>query len=127
MIKIAINGFGRIGRNVVRALYENGYADKVTVVAINDLAPVESSAHMLSYDSAHGRFNAQVQHDGSSISVNGNTIPMFSNRDPSQLPWAELDVDIVFECTGFFRSKEKASLHLQAGAKKFWYQRQASN
>lgn len=118
MIKIAINGFGRIGRNVVRALYENGYADKVTVVAINDLAPVESSAHMLSYDSAHGRFNAQVQHDGSSISVNGNTIPMFSNRDPSQLPWSELDVDIVFECTGFFRSKEKASLHLQAGAKK---------
>ncbi len=118
MIKIAINGFGRIGRNVLRALYENGYQEAVSVVAINDLAPVESNVHLLSFDSTHGRFNAQVSHTDDSLTVNGASIAMFNQRDPSKLPWADLEVDVVLECTGFFRSNEKASLHLQAGAKK---------
>lgn len=118
MLKIAINGFGRIGRNVLRALYENGYSDQVKIVAINDLAPTESNAHMLSYDSTHGRFNAKVDFTENSISVNDERIPVTMQRDPNLLPWKELDVDIVFECTGFFRSREKAKLHLDAGAKK---------
>lgn len=118
MLKIAINGFGRIGRNVLRALYENGYSDQVKIIAINDLAPTESNAHMLSYDSTHGRFNAKVDFTENSISVNDDRIPVTMQRDPSLLPWKELDVDIVFECTGFFRSREKAKLHLDAGAKK---------
>lgn len=118
MINIAINGFGRIGRNVIRALYENGYQDKVKVVAINDLAPIESNAHLLQYDTTHGRFNANVEFDDNSISINGEKIPAFLQRDPAQLPWAELGVDIVFECTGFFRSRDKADLHIKAGAKK---------
>ena len=118
MIKVAINGFGRIGRNVIRALYENGYSDRVEVVAINDLAPTESNAHLLQFDTTHGRFNAKVDYTDDSISINGNRIPAFMQRDPAQLPWADLGVDIVFECTGFFRARDKANLHLQAGAKK---------
>lgn len=118
MINIAINGFGRIGRNVVRALYENGYDEHFKVVAINDLAPIESNAHLLQYDTTHGRFNAAVLFDDDSISINGEKIPAFMQRDPAQLPWQELDVDVVFECTGFFRSRETADLHIQAGAKK---------
>jgi len=118
MINIAINGFGRIGRNVVRALHENGYQDKVKVVAINDLAPIESNAHLLQFDTTHGRFNAQIDHDEDSLMIDGKKIPAFMQRDPAQLPWKELNVDIVFECTGFFRTREKADLHLQAGAKK---------
>lgn len=118
MIKVAINGFGRIGRNVIRALYENGYADRVEVVAINDLAPIESNAHLLQFDTTHGRFNAKVDFADDSISINDRRIPAFMQRDPAQLPWAELGVDIVFECTGFFRTRDKANLHLQAGAKK---------
>ncbi|MFT6407593.1 MAG: glyceraldehyde 3-phosphate dehydrogenase [Arenicella sp.] len=118
MIKVAINGFGRIGRNILRALYENGYRDKVEVVAINDLAPTESNAHLLQYDTTHGRFNAKVEFNDDSISIDGVTIPAFMQRDPSKLPWGDLDVDIVFECTGFFRARDKADLHIQAGAKK---------
>jgi len=118
MIKVAINGFGRIGRNVLRALYENGYIDKVEIVAINDLAPIESNAHLLQYDTTHGRFNAKVDFTDDSISVNGASIPAFMQRDPAKLPWEDLNVDIVFECTGFFKARDKADLHLQAGAKK---------
>ncbi len=118
MIKVAINGFGRIGRNVLRALYENGYSDKIQIVAINDLAPTEANAHLLQYDTTHGRFNAKVDYSDDTISVDGVVIPVFMQRDPSALPWADLDVDIVFECTGFFRTRDKADLHLQAGAKK---------
>lgn len=118
MLNIAINGFGRIGRNVLRALYENGYQDRVKVVAINDLAPTESNAHLLQFDTTHGRFNAKVDYTDDSISIDDEQIPAFMQRDPATLPWRELKVDIVFECTGFFRSKEKADLHLQAGAKK---------
>lgn len=118
MINIAINGFGRIGRNVIRALYENGYQNQFKVVAINDLAPIESNAHLLQFDTTHGRFNANVKYNETSISIDGDEIPAFMQRDPSKLPWKELKVDIVFECTGFFRSREKANLHLDAGAKK---------
>jgi len=118
MIKIAINGFGRIGRNVVRAIYENSYRDDVMIVAINDLSPIDMNAHLLQFDSAHGRFNANVEYDDESLTINGDKIPTFMQRDPEQLPWEELQVDVVMECTGFFRSKDKASLHLNAGAKK---------
>lgn len=118
MIKIAINGFGRIGRNVLRAIYEYDHEGQFEVVAINDLAPTESNVHLLQYDTTHGRFNAQCSATEDSISVNGRSIPAFMERDPAKLPWQELGVDIVFECTGFFRSRKKASLHLQAGARK---------
>ena len=118
MIKVAINGFGRIGRNVLRALYENGYKDKVQIVAINDLAPTESNVHLLQYDTTHGRFNAKLEYADDSISIDGEKIPAFMQRDPAKLPWSDLAVDIVFECTGFFRARDKADLHLQAGAKK---------
>jgi glyceraldehyde 3-phosphate dehydrogenase len=118
MIKVAINGFGRIGRNVLRALYENGYRDKVEIVAINDLAPIESNAHLLQYDTTHGRFNAKVDYSDDNISVDGISIPAFMQRDPINLPWGDLGVDIVFECTGFFRTREHAGLHIKAGAKK---------
>ncbi len=118
MLKVAINGFGRIGRNVLRALYENDYQDRIQIVAINDLAPTESNAHLLQYDSTHGRFNAQVDFSDDSISINGEPIPAFMQRDPAQLPWQELGVDVVMECTGFFRSRDKAALHQHAGANK---------
>ena len=117
-MKIAINGFGRIGRNVLRALYENGYQDRIEIVAINDLAPTETNAHLLQYDTTHGRFNAEITSDVDSISINGKSIPALMQRDPAKLPWKDLAVDIEFECTGFFRTKEKASLHLEAGAAK---------
>ncbi|MBL4673585.1 MAG: type I glyceraldehyde-3-phosphate dehydrogenase [Arenicella sp.] len=118
MIKVAINGFGRIGRNVLRALHENGYKEKIEVVAINDLAPIESNAHLLQYDTTHGRFNAKVEFTDDSISIEGVAIPTYMQRDPEKLPWGDLSVDIVFECTGFFRAREQANLHIKAGAKK---------
>lgn len=118
MINIAINGFGRIGRNIIRALYESGRDKEFCIVAINDLAPTETNAHLLQYDTTHGRFNHDVGFSKDSISIDGNTIPAFMVRDPAELPWGDLNVDIVFECTGIFRSKEKAGLHQQAGAKK---------
>ena len=118
MINIAINGFGRIGRNIVRAIYESGYQEEINIVAINDLAPIDMNAHLLEFDSTHGRFNAKISYDETSLSINGNSIATFMQRDPEQLPWRELKVDVVFECTGFFRTQEKAQLHIAAGAKK---------
>ena len=119
-IRIAINGFGRIGRNILRALYENGYrtdsAHPLQVVAINDLAPTATNAHLLQYDSVHGRFGGDVQHDNNSLTVNGDRIAICAVRNPEELPWREQRVDIVLECTGLFTSKEKASAHLRAGA-----------
>ena len=105
-IKVAINGFGRIGRNILRALYESGRTGEVQVVAINDLGNAETNAHLLQYDTAHGRFNGEVSVDGDSLVVNGDKIRVLSERDPAKLPWGELGVDVVHECTGFFASKE---------------------
>jgi len=117
-IRVAINGFGRIGRNVLRALYESEKNYDLKIVAINDLGDASINAHLLKYDTAHGRFNAHVEHTDSSIIVNGDTISVTSERNPADLPWAEQNIDVVFECTGIFQSKEAASAHLEAGAKK---------
>ncbi len=119
-IKIAINGYGRIGRNILRAIYEHGYTDKVEVVAINDLANAEMNVHLTKYDSVHHQFDADVNYDAdkSMMTVNGDKIKVFNERNPADLPWGELGVDVVCECTGVFRNKEKASGHLEAGAKK---------
>ncbi len=118
MINIAINGYGRIGRNVVRALYEAQDKYPIRIVAINDLGDAAINAHLTKYDTVHGRFNAEVTHDEEAISINGDRIKIFSERDPSNLPWGELNVDVVLECTGIFTSKETASKHIEAGAKK---------
>ncbi|WP_420413415.1 type I glyceraldehyde-3-phosphate dehydrogenase [Roseibium sp.] len=116
--KVAINGFGRIGRNVLRAIVESGRTD-IEVVGINDLGPVETNAHLLRYDSVHGKFPATVSVDGETISIDGGTpIKVTAIRDPKELPWGELGVDVAMECTGIFNSKEKASAHLDAGAKR---------
>ncbi|MDQ7089771.1 MAG: type I glyceraldehyde-3-phosphate dehydrogenase [Methylococcales bacterium] len=117
-IKVAINGYGRIGRNIVRALYEAGRTDEIEIVAINDLGNPETNAHLTKYDTVHGRFAGEVSVDGDYMIVNGDKIKVLSERDPSKLPWAELGIDVVHECTGFFASKAKASAHLEAGAKK---------
>ena len=116
-VRVAINGFGRIGRNVVRAIYESGRKD-IDIVAVNDLGPVETNAHLLRYDSVHGRFPSQVKVDGDTINVGTDSFKVLAERDPSKLPWGDLDIDIVMECTGIFTSKEKASAHLSAGAKR---------
>ncbi len=117
-IKVAINGFGRIGRNVLRAVYESGRNDEIQIVAINDLADAATNAHLTQYDTAHGKFPGTVAVDGSDLIVNGDRIRAFAERDPGKLPWADLDVDVVHECTGFFRSKEAAGAHIAAGASK---------
>lgn len=117
-IKVAINGYGRIGRNVLRALYEAGRTNEIEIVAINDLGDSNTNAHLTKYDTVHGKFGADVSVDGDYMVVNGDRIRVLAERDPSKLPWAELGVDVVHECTGFFASKEKASAHLTAGAKK---------
>ena len=117
-IKVAINGYGRIGRNIVRALYESGRTNEIQIVAINDLCDSNTNAHLTKYDSVHGKFPFEVNVDGDCIVINGDKIKVFSERDPSKLPWAELGVDVVHECTGFFTSKAKASAHITAGAKK---------
>ncbi len=116
-IKVAINGYGRIGRNVLRALYESGRKD-IQIVAINDLGDANTNAHLTQYDTAHGKFPGEVSVDGDYMVVNGDRIRVLAERDPSKLPWGELGVDVVHECTGFFANKEKASAHLQGGAKK---------
>ncbi|APH70153.1 type I glyceraldehyde-3-phosphate dehydrogenase [Aquibium oceanicum] len=116
-VKVAINGFGRIGRNIVRAIYESGRKD-IDIVAINDLGPVETNAHLLRYDSVHGRFPSEVTVAGDEIRVGDDSFKVFAERDPAKLPWGELGIDIVMECTGIFTSKEKASAHLTAGAKR---------
>lgn len=117
-IRVAINGFGRIGRNILRALYEGGYREKIQVVAINDLGDAEINAHLLSYDSVHGRFNADVSVDNNSLLVNGDAIRIYAERDPAQLPWQAHNIDVVYECTGLFTSREQAAAHISAGAKK---------
>jgi glyceraldehyde 3-phosphate dehydrogenase len=117
-IKVAINGYGRIGRNIMRALYESDRTSEIQVVAINDLGDAQTNAHLTQYDSAHGKFGGTVTVDGDNIVVNGDKIRACSERDPANLPWKELGVDVVLESTGFFASKEKASAHLKAGAKK---------
>jgi len=117
-IKIAINGYGRIGRNIMRAIYESGRNKEIQVVAINDLGDANTNAHLTQFDTAHGKFNGTVSVDGDHMVINGDRIHVCSERDPSKLPWAELGVDVVHESTGFFASKEKASAHLTAGAKK---------
>lgn len=117
-IRVAINGYGRIGRMVLRAHYEYGKKHDIEIVAINASGSAETNMHLTKYDTTHGRFNADVSLDGDYMVVNGDRIRIFSTRDPLELPWKELGVDVVMECTGAFTSKEKASLHLQAGAKK---------
>ncbi len=117
-IKVAINGYGRIGRNIVRALYESGRTNEIQIVAINDLGDSATNAHLTQYDSVHGKFPFEVTVDGDYIVINGDKIRVFSERDPSKLPWADLNIDVVHECTGFFTSKAKASAHIAAGAKK---------
>ena len=116
--RIAINGFGRIGRNVVRAIYESGRKD-IDVVAINDLGPVETNAHLMRFDSVHGRFPKEVTVDGDTIRIEGgDSFKVFAERDPKSLPWGDLGIDIVLECTGIFTAREKAALHLEGGAKR---------
>lgn len=117
-IRVAINGYGRIGRNILRAHYEGGKKHDIEIVAINDLGKPETNAHLTRYDTAHGPFNAKVEVDGDSMVVNGDRIKVLAERDPAKLPWGELKVDVVLECTGLFTSKEKAGAHLQAGARK---------
>lgn len=116
-VRVAINGFGRIGRNIVRAIFESGRKD-IDVVAVNDLGPVETNAHLLRYDSVHGRFPHEVTVSGDTISVGKEKFKVTAIKDPAQLPWKELGIDIALECTGIFTSKEKASAHLTAGAKR---------
>jgi glyceraldehyde 3-phosphate dehydrogenase len=116
-VRVAINGFGRIGRNVLRAVVEAERND-IEVVAINDLAPVETNAHLLRFDSVHGRFPGEVKVDGDTISVGNGKIKVTAVKDPAQLPWKDLGVDIALECTGIFTAKDKAKLHLDAGAKR---------
>src|SRR4051795_8616836 len=116
-VKVAINGFGRIGRNVLRAIHESGRTD-IEVVAINDLGPVETNAHLLRFDSIHGRYPGKVEVDGDALVVDGKKIRVTAIRNPAELPHRELGVDIAFECTGIFTSKDKAKAHLEAGAKR---------
>jgi len=116
-VRVSINGFGRIGRNILRAIIESG-RDDIKVVGINDLGPVETNAHLLRYDTVHGRFPAEVKVSGDNIDVGNGPIKVTSIRDPKDLPWKELDVDIAMECTGIFASREKAAMHLEAGAKR---------
>ncbi|MFO1436618.1 MAG: type I glyceraldehyde-3-phosphate dehydrogenase, partial [Gammaproteobacteria bacterium] len=117
-IKVGINGYGRIGRNVLRALYEAKRNGEIQIVAINDLGDAKTNAHLTRYDSAHGRFPGEVAVDGDYMIVNGDKIRVLAERDPAKLPWGDLGVDIVLECTGLFTTREKAGLHLKGGAKK---------
>jgi glyceraldehyde 3-phosphate dehydrogenase len=117
-IKVAINGFGRIGRNILRAYYESGKKHGLQFVAINDLGDAKTNAHLLRHDTAHGRFPGSVEVKDKSMLVNGDAIQVVAERDPAKLPWKALGVDVVLECTGLFTSKAKAGAHLQAGAKK---------
>ena len=117
-IKVGINGYGRIGRNILRALYEAGRQKEIQIVALNDLGDANTNAHLTRYDTVHGKFPGEVKVDGNSMVVNGDRIRVLAERDPSKLPWGELGVEIVLECTGLFTSKAKAGAHLKAGAKK---------
>jgi glyceraldehyde 3-phosphate dehydrogenase len=117
-IKVGINGYGRIGRNVLRALYESRRTNEVQIVALNDLGDAKTNAHLTRYDTVHGRFDGEVKVDGDAMVVNGDRIKVLAERDPAKLPWADLGVEYVFESTGLFTSKAKASAHLKAGAKR---------
>lgn len=117
-IRVAINGYGRIGRNVLRAHYEGGKKHDIEIVAINDLGDPKTNAHLTKYDTAHGPFPGTVSVEGEYLVVNGDKIRVLANRNPAELPWGELGVDVVLECTGFFTTKEKASAHIKGGAKK---------
>jgi len=117
-IKIGINGYGRIGRNILRAIHESGRAGEFDVVAINDLGDANTNAHLTRRDTAHGNFPGTVEVDGDDMIVNGDRIKVFAERDPAKLPWGELGVEVVFECTGFFRTRDTAGKHIEAGAKK---------
>jgi glyceraldehyde 3-phosphate dehydrogenase len=117
-INVAINGYGRIGRNVLRALYEEGRTGEIKILALNDLGDANTNAHLTKYDTVHGRFAGTVAVDGENMAVNGDKIRVLAERDPSKLPWADMGIDVVMECTGLFTTKEKASAHLAAGAKK---------
>ncbi|MGE0008703.1 MAG: type I glyceraldehyde-3-phosphate dehydrogenase [Parvibaculaceae bacterium] len=125
-VRVAINGFGRIGRNIVRAIFESGRKD-IDVVAVNDLGPVETNAHLLRYDSVHGRFPRDVTVAGDTIAVGKEKFKVTAIKDPAQLPWKDLGIDIALECTGIFTSKEKASAHLAAGAKRVLVSAPADN
>lgn len=111
-IRVAINGFGRIGRNVLRALYENSYRDRLQVVAINDLGDPSLNAHLLRHDTVHGHFPFKVEHDAESITVDGDRIAISSERDPAKLPWSAMSIDLVMECTGLFTKREAAAKRL---------------
>jgi glyceraldehyde 3-phosphate dehydrogenase len=117
-IKVAINGYGRIGRNILRAHYEDGKKHDIQFVALNDLGDAETNAHLTRYDTVHGKFPGEVKVEDNQLVVNGDRIRVCAERDPAKLPWKELGVDVVMECTGLFTSKEKAGAHLKAGAKK---------
>ena len=117
-IKVGINGYGRIGRNILRALYEANRQKEIQIVAVNDLGDAQTNAHLTRYDTAHGKFKGEVQVDGDCMIVNGDRVRVLAERDPAKLPWGQLGVDFVFESTGLFTSKAKAGLHLQGGAKK---------
>jgi len=117
-IRIAINGYGRIGRNVLRAIHESGRANEFEVVAVNDLGDAETNAHLTQYDTAHGRFPGTVAVEGGDLVINGSRVKVFAERDPAKLPWGAHDVDVVLECTGLFTTKAKAGAHLAGGAKK---------
>lgn len=117
-IRVAINGYGRIGRNILRAHYESKAHKDIQIVAINDLGDVKTNAHLTRYDTTHGKFPGEVSVEGNDLVVNGDRIRVVAERDPKKLPWGELKIDVVLECTGLFTTKEKASMHLEAGAKK---------
>lgn len=117
-IRVAINGYGRIGRNILRAVYESNRTSEIQIVAINDLGDAQTNAHLTRFDTAHGKFPGTVAVDGDCIVVNGDRIKVFAIRNPAEIPWDSLDVDVVLECTGFFTTKEKASAHIKGGAKK---------
>jgi glyceraldehyde 3-phosphate dehydrogenase len=117
-IRVAINGYGRIGRNILKAFYESKRHSDIQIVAINDLGDVETNAHLTRYDTTHGRFAGEVTVEGNNMIINGDKIRVVAERDPKKLPWGEMNIDVVYECTGFFTSKEKAQAHIDAGAKK---------
>ncbi|MCG6875698.1 MAG: glyceraldehyde 3-phosphate dehydrogenase N-terminal domain-containing protein, partial [Betaproteobacteria bacterium] len=117
-IRVAINGYGRIGRNILRAHYEGGKRHDIQFVALNDLGDANTNAHLTKYDTAHGKFPGTVAVDGDNLVVNGDKIRVCAQKNPAELPWKELKVDLVLECTGLFNSKAKTTAHIQAGAKK---------
>src|SRR5438876_532426 len=117
-VRVAINGYGRIGRNILRSHYESNKSHDLAIVAVNDLGPVETNAHLTRYDTVHGKFPGKVEVDGDAMVVNGDRIKVLAQKNPAELPWTALGVDVVLESTGLFTTKEKASAHLKGGAKK---------